>query len=73
MDVQALRLEGGEAVGDRQEFVAHGGQLNVDPDRLSALVILANYAWTDGEEMERNAAGGFLERETWRSLRKHSS
>jgi hypothetical protein len=105
----------------------------VDPDRLSALVILANYAHGDGEsviipwaagcqvpgiyayrelererprglvgltdisarrnvraslgenvmsftapwplfqEMERNVAGGFLERETWRSLRKHSS
>ena len=104
----------------------------VDPDRLSALVILANYAYKDGEtvimpwaagcqvpgiyayrelererprglvgltdisarrnvraslgenvlsftaawplfqEMERNVAGGFLERETWRSLRKHS-
>jgi hypothetical protein len=27
MDVQALRLEGGEAVGDRQELLAHGGQV----------------------------------------------
>src|ERR1019366_659487 len=27
VNVQALRLEGGEAVGDRQEFLAHGGQM----------------------------------------------
>ena len=27
VDVQALRLEGGEAVGDRQELLAHGGQV----------------------------------------------
>ena len=27
MDVQALRLESGEAISDRQEFLAHGGQV----------------------------------------------
>ena len=27
MNVQALRLEGGEAVGDCQELFAHGGQV----------------------------------------------
>jgi hypothetical protein len=30
-------------------------------------------AWPLFQEMERNVAGGFLERETWRSLRKYSS
>lgn len=105
----------------------------VDPDRLAALVVLANYRWKDGQnvivpwaagcqvpgiyayselererpraligltdisarqnvrgstgtdvmsftapwplfqEMERNAAGGFLERETWKSLRRRSA
>ena len=27
VNVQALRLEGGEAVGDRQELLAHSGQM----------------------------------------------
>ena len=27
VNVQALRLEGGEAVGDRQELLAHGGEM----------------------------------------------
>jgi hypothetical protein len=27
MNVKALRLEGGEAVGDRQGLLAHGGQV----------------------------------------------
>ena len=27
VDVEALRLEGGEAVGDRQEFLAYGGHV----------------------------------------------
>jgi hypothetical protein len=27
VNIQILRLEGGEAVGDRQELLAHGGQV----------------------------------------------